>query len=75
MANLSNFILCFTYFKAIVNTLLVRVGLKKESGFKVRRGQGWGAAGRAAGLLAALLWLAGLCELVRRLWREEQRCP
>ena len=39
LANLSNSILCFTYVKAIFNTLLVRIGLKKESGFKVRRRQ------------------------------------
>jgi hypothetical protein len=39
LANLSNFILCFTYFKAIFNTLLVRIGVKAESGFKVRGGQ------------------------------------
>jgi hypothetical protein len=35
LANLSNFILCFTYFKAVINTLLVKMGFKKASGFKV----------------------------------------
>jgi hypothetical protein len=35
LANLSNFILCFTYFKAVINTLLVKMGVKKASGFKV----------------------------------------
>ncbi len=37
LANLSNSILCFTYFKAIFNTLLVSIGVKPESGFKVSR--------------------------------------
>jgi hypothetical protein len=36
LANLSNFILCFTYFKAVINTLLVKLHFKKASGFKVR---------------------------------------
>jgi hypothetical protein len=33
-ASISNYILCFTYFKAVVNTLLSKLGFKEKAGFK-----------------------------------------
>jgi hypothetical protein len=33
-ATVSNYILCFTYFKAVVNTLLSKLGFKEKAGFK-----------------------------------------
>ncbi len=50
LANLSNSILCFTYFKAIVNTMLSKVHLKGKQGFKVRGGGGSASAGRQCGV-------------------------
>jgi hypothetical protein len=33
-SNVSNHVLCFTYFKAILNILMVKAGMKQGSGFK-----------------------------------------
>ena len=35
MANVSNYLLTFTYFKAITNTMLAKLHIKKKAGFKV----------------------------------------
>jgi hypothetical protein len=35
MANISNTLLCFTHFKALFNTVGVKIGWRKPTGFKV----------------------------------------
>ena len=52
MANVSNYLLAYTYSKAILNILAARLGLKAKAGFKVtEKTQGGGQAGTAAAQL------------------------
>jgi hypothetical protein len=52
MANVSNYLLCFTYSKAIINVLAAKLHLKQKAGFKAtEKTQGGGAAGASAAAL------------------------
>lgn len=59
MANVSNYLLAFTYAKAITNTLLAKVHIKKKAGFKpTEKTAGAGTAGTSgatAQIQAALM--------------------
>lgn len=54
MANVSNYLLSFTYAKAILNTLLAKVHIKKKAGFKPTEKK-QGAGGSTVLLQSALL--------------------
>lgn len=41
MANVSNYLLSFTYAKAITNTMLAKLQIKKKAGFKPTEKTGW----------------------------------
>jgi hypothetical protein len=51
LASISNQVLCFTYIKAVCNTLLSKLGFKEKSGFKATTKAG---AARAAAAAAAV---------------------
>uniref|UniRef100_A0A383V9F4 Glycosyltransferase 2-like domain-containing protein n=1 Tax=Tetradesmus obliquus TaxID=3088 RepID=A0A383V9F4_TETOB len=56
MANVSNYLLSFTYAKAIANTLLSKVHIKKKAGFKPSEKTGaGGATGATAQIQSALM--------------------
>eukprot|EP00879_Flechtneria_rotunda_P011197 GHRR01011695.1.p1 GENE.GHRR01011695.1~~GHRR01011695.1.p1 ORF type:complete len:695 (+),score=198.24 GHRR01011695.1:342-2426(+) len=55
MANVSNYLLTFTYAKAIVNTLLAKVHIKKKAGFKPTEKSTGGPTGPTAQLQLALM--------------------
>ncbi|GBF89253.1 six-hairpin glycosidase [Raphidocelis subcapitata] len=75
MAQLSNQLLCFTYFKAILNTLLAKVHIKKKAGFKptdkTQAPAGGGPGGPGFPVQAA--FMARLTSLTRRF--NQERLP
>lgn len=63
MANVSNYLLSFAYAKAILNTLLAKIHIKKKAGFKPTE-KTQGAAGSTAQIQNALM--QRLTSLTRR---------
>jgi hypothetical protein len=72
LAQVSNYLLCFTYAKAITNTLLAKLHIKKKAGFKPTTKTSTGAAGAPPPLDGAAEFpvqtavLARLTSLTRR---------
>lgn len=65
-ANVSNYLLAFTYFKAIMNTLLAKVHIKKKAGFKATEKTGGGAGGGNAAAALQSMLLNRLTSLTKR---------
>ena len=59
LASVSNQLLCFTYIKAVVNTLLSNAGVKAKAGFKATEKAGGGGAKAKAQAVAAAMARAG----------------